>query len=1058
VSELPTGKISFLFTDIEGSTALLRQLGSGDYGELLAEQERVLRKAVESAGGIVFGTEGDAVFAVFLTTAAAVTAAAAAQRALAAHQWAAGVTVRVRMGINTGEATIENGVYVGLAVHLAARVAAAAHGGQVLLSDAARADVADEMPSDTGLRSLGQHRLKDFETPARLYQLAGPGLPSSFPPPRTLTTAARSRRRRLVALVAAIVAAAVLIPVFALGRGSSAVTVRPDSLVEIDPGSNRVADVVSVGARPGAVTAAAGSLWVANTEDRTVSRIDPKAARTLRTIAFADPPTAITGGRDAVWVASSRVTDAFVTVSRIDPRFNTVVATQKVERTSFQGGEGGSLAAGGGSLWLVPGSVGVVSRIDLATAAVRMIRSESCCPSGIGIGAGAVWVTDPVRNLVLRIDVRRGTARTLRVANAPSAVAVGAGAVWIATPAASAVVRIDAATGRVTRRIRVGSSPAGIAVGDGAVWVANRGDGTVSRIDPKTNRVVDTVVLRESPQGITAAAGKVWVTVQARPRRGPAVARGGVIRVDAVANLRSLDPALAYTPFAERGLGHGNLAWQILYATCAKLVNHPDAAAPTGAQLVPEVAESLPKLSRDGRTYTFRIRPGFRFSPPSHEVVSAETFKFVIERSLSPAMNGPLQRRDAAAALQLAYSFDDVVGAEAYASGKAPHITGVVARGDTLTIRLVRAAPDFLARLALPFFCAIPTDTPFDRHGIDTVASAGPYYVASRGAQVVLRRNPNYHGSRPHHADEIVITLGVTPATSTADVESGETDYAPNGPSLEQLARLQARYGARSPAARAGAQRLFVNPWLALYFLTLNAARPVFHDARLRRAVSYAVDRSKFAALAPSIPVEAADHLLPPGMPGFRDVRLYPLRSDLRTARRLAREAGGGRHRAVLYACEGCGGIAARALTRELAAIGIDIVIKEVPFPKLAAALTTPAAPFDIAFAAWGADYADPAAFLNALFGGRTTGPSSTGGRSYFVNRAYVRRLAAAARLTGQQRYLAYARLDADLARVAVPAVALAVGVQLDFFSRRIGCQIYNPIFGIDLGALCIRR
>lgn len=182
---LPSGTVSFLFTDVQGSTRLLRQLGSS-YAQLLSEHEHILRAAVAKAGGHELDTEGDALFAAFGRVRDAVAAAVAAQVALGAHKWPGGVDVRVRMGVDVGEPSVSDGRYTGLAVHRAARICAAAHGGQVLLSEAAHAVVADEQFGDVGFAELGVHRLKDFGRPQRLYQVTGPALESAFPAPRTL--------------------------------------------------------------------------------------------------------------------------------------------------------------------------------------------------------------------------------------------------------------------------------------------------------------------------------------------------------------------------------------------------------------------------------------------------------------------------------------------------------------------------------------------------------------------------------------------------------------------------------------------------------------------------------------------------------------------------------------------------------------------------------------------------------------------------------------------------------------------------------------------------------
>jgi predicted ATPase/class 3 adenylate cyclase len=177
---LPAGTITLLFTDIEGSTRMLRALGDG-YAALLADHRRLLRAVWAAHGGVEVDTEGDAFFVAFPRAADAVAAVGEAQRALVAHEWPGGAQVRVRMGLHTGEPELRDGSYVGMAVHYAARLAAAAHGGQVLLSETTRALV------DAPVQDLGAHRLKDFPEPRPIYHLVLDGATADrFPPPRAL--------------------------------------------------------------------------------------------------------------------------------------------------------------------------------------------------------------------------------------------------------------------------------------------------------------------------------------------------------------------------------------------------------------------------------------------------------------------------------------------------------------------------------------------------------------------------------------------------------------------------------------------------------------------------------------------------------------------------------------------------------------------------------------------------------------------------------------------------------------------------------------------------------
>ena len=180
---LPTGIVTFLFTDIEGSTKLVQTLGS-NWHAVGERHHAILRHTIAHAGGLALSTEGDSFFAVFVTPSDAVVAAVEAQRALAVEDWPAGAAVRVRMGIHTGRGLRGGDGYVGLDVHRAARIAGAAHGGQVLLSAVTRTLVEDELPEGMALRDLGSHQLKDIERAEQLHQLVIHGLPSDFPPVR----------------------------------------------------------------------------------------------------------------------------------------------------------------------------------------------------------------------------------------------------------------------------------------------------------------------------------------------------------------------------------------------------------------------------------------------------------------------------------------------------------------------------------------------------------------------------------------------------------------------------------------------------------------------------------------------------------------------------------------------------------------------------------------------------------------------------------------------------------------------------------------------------------
>ena len=702
-----------------------------------------------------------------------------------------------------------------------------------------------------------------------------------------------------------------------------------------------------------------------------------------------------------------------------------------------------SVAYARGSVWVTHDD-GHLSRIDPRTARIVRRARTGRFPVSIAFSPGAVWIANSADDTVSRIDLRTGRpTATVAVGDQPTGLATAAGALWVANGLDDTVSRIDPDTGAVQETIPVGERPSGIAVSAHAVWVAN-GGGTVSRIEPRTNRVSKTIRVGGSPAGVAASGGSVWASVaQTAPSpRLPAGTSGGVAHFDVEDDFDFTDPALAYFP----------TSWQLEYATCAKLLNYPDRPAPAGSQLVPEVAESLPAVSASGKRYTFTIRDGYRFSPPSNQRVTAQTFKYSIERSLSP---------------KLVHSFaaqfvGDIVGVRAYREGRAQHISGVVARGNTLTVELTRGARELPARLAMPFFCAVPIGTPADPNGLRAIPSAGPYYVASYtpNQQVVVRRNPNYRGPRPHRLDEILYTLGVAQVRTVAQIEARRADYAADGVPPAAAARLAARYGTRSAAARAGKKQYFTEPLLAVAYLALNTSRPLFANANLRKAVNYAIDRPALRrqATASSKPLgEPTDQYLPPGIPGFNDVHIYPLHGpEVATARRLA--AGRGGH-AVLYTCN----VApcpqqAQIVRANLKAIGIDVEVKEFPHGVLGTKAGTRGEPFDMVLNGWISDYPDPFNFLNTLLDGGGIKAHGSSNWAYFDDPAYNRKLESAAALSGPQRYRAYATLDADVARNAAPLVAIANYARRDFFSARMGCQVYQPVYGFDLAALCLRH
>jgi YVTN family beta-propeller protein len=835
----------------------------------------------------------------------------------------------------------------------------------------------------------------------------------------------RRRGGALIALGGAGLLAALIAVVLFGGEESRSRPADANSLVAIDPDTPEVEDVILTGVHPSEVSSEAGSLWVANRADDTVTQIDPGSRSVVSTTSPGISVDALGAGAGAVWIADNRRASA----ARVDARFRSVSAKVKVDPLVNLFRSSSAVAVGEGAVWVTNGNAEVV-RVDPETNEVVATIQVGNDPSAIATGDGAVWVADSVDNTVTRIDSTRPNAVTavVPVGRAPAAIAAGTNGVWVANTGEDTISRIDPDTATVVARINVGRRPTGVAVGAGGVWVANSVGGTVSRIDPKTNRVAETVELGEAPQGVTVSAGSVWVSVQSAPtvpvapKETPA---RNALTVAVPDDPGPTDPAIGPSdPVRE-------------YATCGLLLNYPDRRAPEGARLRPEIASAPPEVSRDGRSYTFTVRLGFRFSPPSREPVTAAAFERAIDRVLNPKTP----------------SFGALLMAD---------VADVRAKGNRLVVELTDPAPSLPTRLASPYFCAVPPGTPIDPEGVDAVPSAGPYYVASHepNQSLVLRRNPGYAGFRTPRVREIRYMVGVPPERAVRMVEAGTLDYvsppafADHALDPELDARLERRYGPRGAAARAGRQQYFTSPGQAVFYLIFNTRRPLFAEARMRRAVNLAIDRRALAA-TPGLPANArpTDQYIPPGILGFEDAAIYPLGGpDLPAARRLA---AGGRKKATLYVCSNANCARnGQTLRQNLAAIGIELEVHQVPDAVLFGDLPSdPHADYDLAMQGYIADWPDPSNFINLLFGA----DSDLRSPAISFDAALEARIAAAASLTGTRRSDAYARLDRDLAAGPAPLAAFANGTVKHFFAPRLGCQFEHPIYGIALAALCLR-
>ena len=476
-------------------------------------------------------------------------------------------------------------------------------------------------------------------------------------------------------------------------------------------------------------------------------------------------------------------------------------------------------------------------------------------------------------------------------------------------------------------------------------------------------------------------------------------------------------------------------------ATGARLLSYRDAPARAGSVLYPEVAAALPRISNNGRTYTFTVRSGFRFN--TGRPVTARSFERAFYRaadskSASPGIN----------------FLGDVVGATAYHAKKAKHISGITVRGSRLTIRLTRAAPDFLNRVALTLFNAVPENLPVSATGVKLPPSAGPFYFARRevGRIIVLKRNPYYGGRRPHHLAEIDVYVNTNPKAAQLQIEKGERDYELIGVPATEAARLGHQFGVNRPGGQ-----FHVNALVETDYIALNTKYGAFKDASLRKAVNFAIDRRALVRQLGAYAGRPTDQVLPPNMPGFRDVQLYPLEGpDVAKAKQLA---GNTNAKVTLWGPQDPATQNQVTIVQQnLKKIGLEVDARLFPFDVLIGKIINPSPDYDMVLIGWVEDFPDPSDFLNVLLSGNSIQPKANNNLALFDDPTFTARLEAASKLTGRKRLEAYAKLDADIMRDAAPWIPIANRTQREFVSKRVGCYVAQGAYGLmDLAAACLK-
>lgn len=494
--------------------------------------------------------------------------------------------------------------------------------------------------------------------------------------------------------------------------------------------------------------------------------------------------------------------------------------------------------------------------------------------------------------------------------------------------------------------------------------------------------------------------------------------------------------------FSDPGLAYDTLSWSMLYTTQMLLVNFPEKPGQAGGELYPEAATAFPIISKDGKTYTFTIRPGLKFSDGSP--LTAAAFQRAIERNLSPKMGSPVGVNVQVQKL--------IVGGEDFLAGKTQKIAGVSAKGLKLTIKLTKPNPTFVAIMGMQWYGAVKPDTPYSTDGLNNLPSAGPYVIKSRdvGRSLVLVRNPNYKGTRPANPDQIVWTVNTDQEQTLLQVKAGQVDIDSNQPPAVQYAALGQQYGVNK-------KQFFVGPTSCILYYALNTTRAPFNTLAMRKAANWALDRPALVRLSGKYSGSRSDQVLVPGVPGYKRYDIYAIKgADVAKAKKVAGGPISGTA-TVFHSTSASQTARAQVIEYNLKQIGLDTKDKPVPGGLYYKTLGTRGADFDIAYAGWCADFFDPFDYINVNLDGRSIQDANNVNFSYLNSPKLNAAMDKAASLSGAARATAYQKLDLTIMRDYAPWVSYINLNSVYFVSPRVSNFIYSAYFtSPDYNALAV--
>ena len=507
-----------------------------------------------------------------------------------------------------------------------------------------------------------------------------------------------------------------------------------------------------------------------------------------------------------------------------------------------------------------------------------------------------------------------------------------------------------------------------------------------------------------------------------------ALKKGGIWRYGTTGASTQVDPQVAYV----------TTAWWLEYATAAKLYNYPDRQGPAGSKLVPEVASNF-TVSNNGKTYTFTIRKGFKFS--DGKPVTVKNFQYAIDRVANKDLASP------GATFITDPNGTDIVGARAVNAGHGTHVSGAKAKGNKLIINLTKADGTFMAKITMPFFQATSTKLPLTKEVVNVsgqnMPSAGPYYMSRNDVNQLtsLRQNKYWKKgpgrNRPRNLTGLDVQWNLNEQTAYTQTLANQLDEGPlPAANVQEVAN---KYGVNKT-------RFWAQAVNCTGYLPMNMARPAFgNSTKLRQAVNYAIDRKAYVQQAGPYAGQSWSHLFNPGVPGWSKTQPYPLsKPNIAKARSMAGNISG-KDITVGYRSNASSNVAqAQIVKRDLIRMGFaenNIHMKAFSGAQLYDAMGVRGNDLDMGVSmGWCSDYPDPYDWVNVLLYGNAIQSENNNNYSYMNISKWNKKMEAAARLVGPKRLSTYSKLELDITKQVAP-----MGIERTYNNRYLFSNRVNP-------------